>query len=313
MFQSAGLILKDEVSETIPAHGTATHPDNSPRRVSNRQGVPMNGTEHFPEALRHLTPTRLAEIAAILIGGRVLIHLVQKAFPWLAERASGRRRVLILATVPVLRLLIIIGTFALIVPRIIHPSFENLVTLLGALGIAIGFAFKDYVSSLVAGIVTLYEMPYRPGDWVEIDGAYGEVKTIGMRAMEILTPDDTVVIVPHLKIWDHLVRNANHGTQHLLCIANFYLHPRHAPARVQRTLYEVALTSAYLQIQRPIEVLAEERPWGTQYRLKAYPVDLRHQFRFVTDLTVRGKAALAELGAEFAVAPVAITDHAMPG
>jgi hypothetical protein len=46
-------------------------------------------------------------------------------------------------------------------------------------------------------------------------------------------------------------------------------------------------------------VVAREKPWGTQYWLKAYPVDPRDQFRFITDLTVRGKAALSELGLEF--------------
>ena len=229
---------------------------------------------------------------------------MQKTLPWLAERVPGRYRVYLLASVPVLRLAIILGSLVLLVPRIIQPTFENLVTLLGALGIAIGFAFKDYVSSLIAGIVTLYEMPYHPGDWIEIEGEYGEVRTIGMRAVEICTPDDTIVVIPHLKLWDKLIKNANDGTRHLMCIASFYLHPRHDPALVRTTLHQVALTSPYVQLKRPILVLAEEQPWATRYRLKAYPVDLRHQFLFTTDLTLRGKTALRELGIEFAQAPM---------
>lgn len=51
---------------------------------------------------------------------------------------------------------------------------------------------KDYVSSLLAGIVTPCEMPYRLGDWITVEGVDGEVKSIGMRALEIVTPDDTV-------------------------------------------------------------------------------------------------------------------------
>jgi small conductance mechanosensitive channel len=87
----------------------------------------------------------------------------------------------------VLRFLIIILAVVMIIPRIIEPTFENLVAVLGALGLALGFAFKDYVSSLIAGVVTLYEIPYRVGDWIEIDGAYGEVKSINMRTVEIVT------------------------------------------------------------------------------------------------------------------------------
>jgi small-conductance mechanosensitive channel len=210
--------------------------------------------------------------------------------------------------VPVVRLLVIAAAAWLIVQQSIDPTFENLITLFGAVGLALGFAFKDYTSSLIAGIVTLYEMPYRLGDWISVEGAYGEVKAIGMRAVEIVTADDTVVVIPHLKLWDKLIFNANDNSRNLQCTADFYLHPRHDAALVRRTLHDVGLTSPYLQVQnqKPVAVVVQEKPWGTHYRLKAYPVDPRDQFRFITDLTVRGKAALLELGLEFAVAPAAV-------
>jgi small conductance mechanosensitive channel len=48
---------------------------------------------------------------------------------------------------------------------------------------------------------------------------------------------------------------------------------------------------------RHILVLAE-KPWGTHYRLKAYPVEGRDQFQFIYDLTDRGNAALSQMGIE---------------
>jgi small-conductance mechanosensitive channel len=258
------------------------------------------------DILKNLTQVIIIQILFVLLISWLLIVLAQRVLPWLAEKFSGRHRFYILALVPVLRLLIIIAAFALIIPRIIEPSFENLIALLGALGLALGFAFKDYVSSLIAGIVTLYEMPYRLGDWISLENAYGEVKSIGMRAVEIITPDDTVVIIPHSKLWDHLIFNANKGSRNLLCVADFYLHPRHDSALVKNALYDVGLTNPFLQVQRPVTVLVLEKPWGTHYRLKAYPVDPRDQFRFITDLTVRGKAALIELGMEPVSAPSVI-------
>jgi hypothetical protein len=39
-----------------------------------------------------------------------------------------------------------------------------------------------------------------------------------------------------------------------------------------------------------------EQPWGTHYQLKSYPLDSREQFHFISDLTVRGKEALAKIG-----------------
>lgn len=72
---------------------------------------------------------------------------------------------------------------------LVKPSFENMVAIFGALALALGFAFKDYANSLTAGIVTLYELPYRPGDWIKIDGQYGDVRANDTRAAEPITPN----------------------------------------------------------------------------------------------------------------------------
>ncbi|WP_246294053.1 hypothetical protein [Desulfobacter latus] len=64
-------------------------------------------------------------------------------------------------------------------------------------------------------------------------------------------------------------------------------------------IVDTAMTSAYLQILKPVTIVASEGPWATQYRVKAYPVDPRDQFRFTTDLTLRGKQALMALGVRF--------------
>lgn len=162
---------------------------------------------------------------------------------------------------------------------------------------------KDYVSSLIAGVVSAVELPYRPGDWVEIDGVYGEVKHVGLRTVEVVTPDDTLVAIPHLKLWDHPIHNANNGDISLQCVASFYLHPQDKADWVRTALRDVALTSAYLRFDKPLLVVAEEQPWGTHYRIRAYPMDPRQQFVFLTDLTLRGKAVLSEAGIRPALLP----------
>ena len=236
----------------------------------------------------------------VVVGVALLvISLSQRIVPWLAGRFSGRYRLYILASVPVVRLIVIVLTVWMIITMVIEPTAENIFALLGAFGLALGFAFKDYVSSLIAGIVSLYEAPYRLGDWVSIEEAQGEVSAIGMRSFEIVTQDDTVVVVPHLKLWDRKLFNANGGSRNLQCAAAFYINPRHDPKIVIQALQDTALTSSYLQLVKPISVVALEKPWATQYRLKAYPVDSRDQFRFTTDLTVRGKAALETLGVAY--------------
>jgi len=227
---------------------------------------------------------------------------VDRAVPWLSERLSGRFRLYLLPSLPFLRLLIVILTVIVLLPLIIKPTLHNFVAILGVVGVAVGFAFKDYVSSVIAGVVAIYERPYRPGDWVKIDDAYGEVRSMSLRALRILTPDDTVVTMPHAKIWNTGIYNDTDGERHLQCVAEFFLEPEHDAQHVQQALYDVALSSAYLQIFRPIVVIVQEKPGYTHYRLKAYPIDSRDQFLFISDLTVRGKVAMNRLG----VRPAAI-------
>jgi small-conductance mechanosensitive channel len=245
-------------------------------------------------------------IAFIIAAAAGLIYVIQRFLPWLARYVPGRARLYILPLAPILRIVIIVITILTVFPMVVRPTAQNVIAIFGAVGLALGFAFKDYVTGLIAGIVVLYEQPYRPGDWVTVDGSYGEIASMGLRSFRMVTPDDTVVTVPHSKIWTANIANANDGKREHLCIADFHLHPAHDAHAVRRKLIDMALASPYLQIKRPVTVIAAEQPWGTRYRVKAYPVDGRDEFAFITDLTVRGKAALSELGVAWATAPVSM-------
>lgn len=150
---------------------------------------------------------------------------------------------------------------------------------------------------LIAGVVAIFERPYRPGDWVRIGDDYGEVRSVGLRAITVQTADDNAVVIPHGRLWTDNVSNSNDGAKTLMCVADFYLQPRHDAALIRTLLRDVALTSAYLDYAQPIIVVLSVKPWGTHYKLRAYPFDMRDQFAFASDLTVRGKQAVFEAGA----------------
>ncbi|MFZ7111529.1 MAG: mechanosensitive ion channel family protein [Desulfatiglandales bacterium] len=249
--------------------------------------------------LKVLDRETILELVVIVAVAAVLIIAIQRLLPPLADRLHGKKRLDLLAVIPLVRLLLISTALVMIVPLLIEPSMQNMVALLGTVGLAVGFALKDYVSSLIAGILVVSEKPYRNGDWIEIGGVYGEVRHVGMRTVEVVTPDDNRVTIPHSRLWTEAVSNANSGTTRLQCAADFYVDPRHDAVRARHMLRNVALTSPYLCVDNPISVIVRETPWGTHYRIKAYPVDSAQQFRFTSDMTVRGKAALSSLGAEF--------------
>lgn len=269
----------------------------------------MEGVDDYSRLFNELDTADLIELGLLVAVAILLVALSQRVLNWIANRLHGQYRFRVFALVPLVRLVVLVGAVGTAVTIVIEPSLRNMITLLGAVGLAIGFALKDYVSSLVAGIVAAVEMPYRPGDWVEIEGTYGEVAHVGMRTIEVVTPDDDLVSIPHLKIWDSAIHNANNGGDSLQCAADFYLHPDHDAARVAEGLRDVALTSPYLKLDKPLDVVASEQPWGTHYKIRAYSVDPLQQFRFVTDLTARGRGLLERLGTRRATTPLAVSER----
>lgn len=247
--------------------------------------------------INNLQEISFGEIGLIVLGTWTAIFLVRLTLPYLAERGPSRLRLYLLAAVPIIRLVLLVLAILWIVPIVFNITLQNFLVISGAASVAVGFAFKDYVSSLIAGVVALIERPYRPGDWVKIGGDYGEVRAMGLRALHVLTADANMVAIPHTKIWTDNISNSNDGAKTLMCVADFFLQPRHDAARVRSALRDVALTSAYLDYAEPVVVVLREEPWGTHYKLRAYPFDMRDQFAFVSDLTVRGKLAIAEAGA----------------
>ena len=177
--------------------------------------------------INDLQDISFTKIGMVLLGTGLVILLARRLLPYLAERGPSQLRLYLLGAVPIIRLVLLVIAVTWVVPIVFNITLQNFLVIAGALGVAIGFAFKDYVSSLIAGFVAIFERPYRPGDWVRIGGDYGEVRSVGMRSIEICTPTDDIVHVPHAKIWQNNIANSNDGAHTLMCVASFYLQPGH--------------------------------------------------------------------------------------
>jgi MscS family membrane protein len=82
----------------------------------------------------------------------------------------------------------------------------------GIVGIAVGFAAKDTLANLFAGVLILADAPYKIGDYIVLDsGERGEVTHIGIRSTRILTRDDVEVTIPNSIMGNTKIINESGG------------------------------------------------------------------------------------------------------
>ncbi|OKH17452.1 mechanosensitive ion channel protein MscS [[Limnothrix rosea] IAM M-220] len=219
--------------------------------------------------------------------------LIQATTDWISERVPRRFRLAIKQALPFWKALILLISLSYLLNLFLNLSEGNLFALTGTIAVALGFAFKDYASSVIAGLIALFEAPYRMGDRIQIADHYGEVVGYGLRGIQIQTPDDNVVTVPHNKTWTEAISNANTGHLEAQVATSFYF-AHHADAeKIISILYQAAYSSKYTQLKLPIVVVMEEQYWGTQFKLRCYPMDARDEFIYKTDLIRRAKQAFA--------------------
>ena len=83
----------------------------------------------------------------------------------------------------------------------------------GILGLAVGFAARDTLANLFAGVSILADAPYKIGDYIVlIDGnKRGMVTHIGLRSTRILTRDDIEITIPNAAIANSTLVNESGG------------------------------------------------------------------------------------------------------
>jgi len=84
---------------------------------------------------------------------------------------------------------------------------------LSVIGFVVGFAVKDVLSNLAAGMFILIKRPFLVGDTVSVAGVTGEILEVNLAACIIFSTEHETVTVPNAKVWGNPIRNVSRNTK----------------------------------------------------------------------------------------------------
>lgn len=142
-----------------------------------------------------------------LVAGALLVLVVwyaSKGLVLVIQRISAaRQRPDLGALLGSLARWVAIGMAMLFASAIVFPTVHpgDIFATLGLGSVAIGFAFKDILQNLLAGLLLVIRRPYQRGDQIVVKGYEGTVEQIESRATFLKTYDGLRVIIPNSDVY----------------------------------------------------------------------------------------------------------------
>lgn len=214
------------------------------------------------------------------------------------ERTFPNRRLLISQTETVFSFFAYIFGVNFLFFSIIQPPKELLLAAGGSIAVAVGLSLKDLVSSIVAGLILLFDRPFQVGDRVSFEGHYGEIRSIGLRAVRLVTLDDNLITIPNSKFITDVVSSGNAGELDMMIVVKFHFHASVDIKDVKSILHDIISTSPYVYLKKPVLInVNEELVLGEPAIVitgKCYVLDVKYEKAIESDIYTRASIAFQD-------------------
>jgi len=243
--------------------------------------------------------TGLAASIVVIAGAWLVLRFLTQLVDRLGV-AFAERRLLFQKINTFLRFAVYVATILITILLSFRISREVLAILGGTAAVAIGFATKDLVSSVVAGLMIMFDRPFQVGDRVQFAGEYGDVIEIGLRSVKLRTLDDSIVTIPNNMLLTEVTVCGNYGELDMQVALDFLIGVDQDVNRARAIVREAGVTSRYIHLPKPVAVRVTQVVEGSyvalRVRLKAYVLDTQYEKAFETDVTLRVLDGFREAG-----------------
>lgn len=140
--------------------------------------------------------------------GVLLSRVVKKALSFSRHTSLIMKQFIVKA---VRTILIFIGV--LIGLSALEVNVTPVLAVIGATGFIVAFALQDTLSNFASGLMILFYRPFDVGDWVDVSGQIGKVRSMTLVTTTIMTPDNKLMIVPNNSIWGNIITNVTGSSE----------------------------------------------------------------------------------------------------
>jgi len=175
----------------------------------------------------------------------------------------------------------------------------------GVLGIAIGFAAKDTLSNLIAGVLLIIDRPFEIGDRIEVwsapagSASWGDVIDIGLRATKIKTTDNIIIIIPNNEIMKRDIVNYTIITSRIRVRVNIGVSYDTNLERAKEIILQLAGEIPWvLEDPEPVVVVTAFGESSVDLQLRAWISDARKRIQTISTVTDQVKTEFDRHGVE---------------
>lgn len=145
----------------------------------------------------------------------------------------------------------------------------------GALSVGIGFGLQDITRNLVSGFILLLGRSVKKGDYVQVDAHFGRVEAMGARSVQIVTPDNTEIVIPSSRLVSETIINYTYSNPRIRLHIPVGVHYQSNVRVVEQALLNAALRHAsVLRNPRPSVHLVEFGDNSVNFELLVW-IDVR--------------------------------------
>jgi len=225
-----------------------------------------------------------------LVAAVVALRFVRAAAERLGTQFANRRP-LIQKVESFTRFFVYFATAGVVVVLSFRIDTATLAVVGGALAFAVGFAMRDLVAAVIAGVTIMFDRPFQVGDRVQYAGQYGDIIQIGLRSVRMRTLDDNIVTIPNNKVLTDVTSSGNYGALDMMVPMSFFIGIDQPAELAERLVTESLLTSRYVFLDKPIAIVLKqvirEQYVALEIIGKAYVLDTKYEMAFITDVNKR--------------------------